>query len=503
MHVDFTAALPSETTALAPTSPDAALPAPVSPAASDPSDSQALAVASPVFDDDPLGDEIAELSAHIDAAIYRLLTLIRRYDEEGRWHQQGFRTCAHWLSWRTGLSLGPARERIRVARCLPSLPHISTALAKGQLSYSKVRAMTRMATAENEEQLLIFATHGTTAHVERLVRERRRMLAGDDPSAAERAARRGLSVYVTDDGDYEIRGRLAPEVGALLLKAIEVTEDKLYKEQRAAGTEHETTAAGRRADAFGLWLEERVQPTVQLVLHSVDTSGPVDTSGLVVTPGSIDTPCPVVTEEGAGVPAGTSERLCCDAEVVPVTRGADGSVLDVGRRRRTVDWRLRKALEARDGGCRFPGCDSRLRTHAHHIRHWARGGETALDNLVLLCPFHHRTVHEGGWRVEMDERGVPRFFNPLGVQMPEAPEAPEIGGLLPPGEVLAGAVGAPAAAADAPPLPPPDFGLARWHGEDGIGPWTGTTLWQGETPDLNWALDWFAWKDGDDRVEGR
>ena len=468
MHVDFTAAVPSETTALAPTSPDAALPAPVSPAALTPASPVSPVVpapASPVFDDDPLGDEIAELSAHIDAAIYRLLTLIRRYDEEGRWHQQGFRTCAHWLSWRTGLSLGPARERIRVARCLPSLPQISTALAKGQLSYSKVRAMTRMATAENEEQLLIFATHGTTAHVERLVRERRRMLAGDDSSAAERAARRGLSVYVTDDGDYEIRGRLAPEVGALLLKAIEVTEDRLYKEQRAAGTEHETTAAGRRADAFGLWLEERVQPTVQLVLHCVDTSGPVVTLGSVVT------------EEGAGVPAGTSERLCCDAEVVPVTRGADGSVLDVGRRRRTVDWRLRKALEARDGGCRFPGCDSRLRTHAHHIKHWAQGGETALDNLVLLCPFHHRTVHEGGWRVKMDERGVPRFFNPLGVQMPVAPEAPEIGGTL-----------------------SPDFGLARWHGEDGIGPWTGTTLWQGETPDLNWALDWFAWKDGDDRL---
>ncbi len=191
--------------------------------ASGPSDTHALAPTSPVYDDDPLGDEIAELSAHIDAAIYRLLTLILRYDEEGRWHQQGFRSCAHWLSWRTGLSLGPARERIRVARCLPSLPHISAALAKGQLSYSKVRAMTRMATAENEEQLLTFATHGTTAHVERLVRERRRMQAGDDSSAAERAARRGLSVYPTDDGDYEIRGRLAPEVGALLLKALEAT----------------------------------------------------------------------------------------------------------------------------------------------------------------------------------------------------------------------------------------------------------------------------------------
>jgi len=410
MHVDFTASVPSDPRALDPVLPASpASPEPATPASPEP--------ISPLnSDDDPLGDEIAELSTHINAAIYRLLTLILRYDEEGRWAWQGFRSCAHWLSWRTGLSLGPARERIRVARCLPSLPHISAALAGGKLSYSKVRAMTRMATAENEEQLLTFATHGTTAHVERLVRERRRMQACTDASAAERAARRGLSLYPADDGDYEIRGRLAPEVGALLLKALQGTEDKLYREQRAAG-----------------------------------------------------------------VPAETSARLCCDAEVVPVTRGTDGSVLDVGRRRRTVDWRLRKALEVRDGGCRFPGCDSRLHTHAHHIRHWARGGETALDNLVLLCPFHHRTVHEGGWQVEMDARGVPRFFNPLGVHMPvvpEAPEVPEVGGL------------------------PPDFGLARWHGRDGIGAWTGTTLWQGGSPDLNWALDWFARKDGDDLSVG-
>ena len=419
--------------------------------------------------DDPLGDEIAELCAHINAATYRLLSLLRRYDEEGLW--EGCRSCAHWLSWRTGISLGPAREKMRVARCLPSLPLISRALARGELSYSKVRALTRVATADNEAELLTFARHGTTAHVERLVRGWRRLEANDAGEEA-RAARRGLSLYLTDEGDYQIRGRLGPEVGALLRKALEATEDRLYREERAAGTEHRTTATQRRADALGLWLEEQVQPQVQLVVHSFEGPAP---AAAAAAPS-------VVTEEGSRVSAETSSRLCCDAEVVPIARGADGSVLDVGRSRRTAGWRLRKALDARDGGCRFPGCASRLRTHAHHIRHWAHGGETAMDNLVLLCPFHHRAVHEGGWQVEMDERGIPRFFNPLGVHVPEVPDPPDIEGLMPE-------------------TPAQDHGLSRWHGQNGIGPWTGTTLWQGERLDLGWALACF-WREGGERGGG-
>ena len=457
--------------------------------------------------DDPLGDRIAALCAHINAATHRLLTLLRVYDEEGRW--QGCRSCAHWLSWRTGISLGPAREKVRVARRLPSLPLISAALAKGEISYSKVRALTRIATADNEAELLSFAYHGTTSHVERMVREWRRLDRSDDCQAA-RAERRDLSLYLADDGNYEICGRLSPEVGALLLKALEAAEDKLYREQRAAGTEHETTAAQRRADALGLWLEERLQPRVQLVVHSFEgTASPAEAapeassltaeatrvsaetfSGVMQAPS-------LVTEDGSRVSAETSSRLCCDAEVVPVARGADGSVLDVGRRRRTVDWRLRKALDARDGGCRFPGCGSRVRTHAHHITHWAHGGETAMDNLVLLCPFHHRAVHEGGWRVEMDERGVPNFFNPLGVRMPVAPEPPDIGDLLAAdasAEPPEGALAADPALTPEVPLPnasaptSPDFGLAHWHGRRGIGPSTGMTLWQGERLDWGWAM---------------
>ena len=357
-------------------------------------------------DTDPLGDEIALLCAHITAATYRLLCLLKVYDEEERW--QGFLSCAHWLSWRTGISLGPAREKVRVARCLPSLSRISEAFAKGEISYSKARAMTRIANPENEVELLTFARHGTTAQVERLVREWRRLDQGDASQAA-RAERRGLSVWLTEDGSCELRGRLNPEVGALLLKALEVGEARLYRAERSAGIEHETSAAQRRADALGLWLEERVQPQVQLVVHSFEAEEhqKQEEQGR-------HAPALLVTEEGSRVSAETSSRLACDADVVPIARAGDGSVLDVGRRRRTVGWRLRKALEARDGGCRFPGCESSGRTHAHHITPWAHGGETAMNNLVLLCPFHHRRGPRRGLAGGDGRVGSPALLQPLG-----------------------------------------------------------------------------------------
>ena len=204
----------------------------------------------PDLDPDPLGDEIAELCAHINAATYRLLTLLRVYDEEERWAT--FRTCAHWLSWRTGLSLGPAREKLRVARRLPHLPLISEAFKAGELSYSKVRALTRVADADNEEELLTFARHSTAHQVERLARLWRRIDLCD-ATEAERAERRALTVYPTDDGSYEVRGRLSPEVGCLLVKALEAAERKLYEAEREAGTEDRPSLRQRRADALGLW----------------------------------------------------------------------------------------------------------------------------------------------------------------------------------------------------------------------------------------------------------
>ena len=164
---------------------------------------------------DRLGDEIAELSAHLDAATARLLTLIREFDARGGWNT-GFRSCADWLAWRVGLDLGAARERVRVARALETLPRFAEALALGALSYAKVRALTRVATPETEARLLAVGRAGTAAHVERIVRGWRRVdRQAEAREAARRHAGRALHVFQDEDGTVVLRGRLEPEVGAL------------------------------------------------------------------------------------------------------------------------------------------------------------------------------------------------------------------------------------------------------------------------------------------------
>ena len=348
-----------------------------------------------------LGDEIAELAAHIDAATYRLLVLIREFDQRGGW-ETGFKTCAHWLSWRTGIAHGPAREKVRVARALEQLPRLSCMMQRGELSYSKARALTRVATPENEAELMDFAGAGTASHVETLVRAWRRVDRLEEQwQERERHRTRSLTIWSDGDGMYELRGRLDPEVGALLMRAIEAGSDALYRrsgkfERPKSPEDPELTAEQMRADAIGLLAERALQggglerdgesigraDRFQVVLH-VDA----ELGGAIV-------------EDGARVPAGTSRRIACDASRVVMTHNSDGSVLDVGRKTRTVPPAMRRALDHRDGGCRFPGCGLRF-CDAHHIKHWADGGETRLENLVLLCRRHHRAVHEEGFGVEI------------------------------------------------------------------------------------------------------
>jgi hypothetical protein len=155
-----------------------------------------------------------------DAATARLLDLIREFDARGGWNN-GFRSCAAWLSWRVGLDLGAARERVRVARALAMLPLLAEALARGELSYAKVRALTRVATPETEARLLAVGRAGTAAHVERIVRGWRRVdRQAEARETVRRHASRALHVYQDEDGMVVLRGRLEPEVGALLMQAL-------------------------------------------------------------------------------------------------------------------------------------------------------------------------------------------------------------------------------------------------------------------------------------------
>ncbi|MCH7563472.1 MAG: DUF222 domain-containing protein [Gemmatimonadetes bacterium] len=430
-----------------------------------------------------LGDEIARLAAHIHAATYRLLALIREFDRREGW-AAGFRSCAHWLSWRTGIAPGASREKVRVARALAELPLISGAMERGALSFSKARALTRVATAANEEALLELSEHGTAAHIEKIVRAWRRVDRQEDrEEERERHESRYVDLHVDEDGMYVLRGRLDPEVGELLAKALAAAGDALYrKSEDGADAAAAPTAEHRRADALGLIAEralsvksdEEGHPVgraerYQVVLHVQANTGASGQQAAASGPPSAATGSQpgqsVLESSGINVPAGTSRRLSCDASLVVMTHDEDGSVLDVGRKRRTVPPPVRRALDYRDGGCRFPGCGLQY-TDAHHILHWAEGGDTKLDNLVLLCRFHHRAVHEEGFRVELDGRGQPRFRRPNGTPLPAVPPAPNLG-------------------------PSPVADLEREHRSLGVAPGAHTTtpLWLGEPLDLGLAID--------------
>ena len=199
---------------------------------------------------DLLGNRIAELSARIQAATYELLCYLREFDRQHGW--EGFRSCAHWLNWRTGLDLGAAREKLRVAAALADLNHLSAAMACGRLSYSVVRALTRVATPDNEARLVAVACCATGAQVERLVRAWRQADCDAQPDAEQvRLARRTLSTRVDDDGMVVLRARLTPEVGAVVLRALEAALEQVPP----AAEGDEASSAQRRADALGLVAE--------------------------------------------------------------------------------------------------------------------------------------------------------------------------------------------------------------------------------------------------------
>ena len=219
----------------------------------------------PSFESERLGDEIAELGAHLDAASARLLDLIREFDARGGWGN-GFRSCAAWLSWRVGLEPGAAREHVRVARALGTLRRLAQALARGELSYSKVRALTRVATPETEERLLAVGRAGTAEHVELIVRGWRRM---DRKAEAQESTRRHrnrtLHVYPDGDGMVVIRARLEPEVGAVVMQALTAAREALYRRRETKnvpagtsvvdGSPEAPTMEQQQADALALVVE--------------------------------------------------------------------------------------------------------------------------------------------------------------------------------------------------------------------------------------------------------
>jgi len=409
---------------------------------------------------DRLGDEIAELSAHLDVATARLLDLIREFDARGGWNT-GFRSCAAWLSWRVGLDPGAARERVRVARALETLPRLARALARGELSYAKVRALTRVATPETEERLVAVGRAGTADHVERIVRGWRRVdRIAEAREEARRHQSRALHVYHDEDGMVTIRGRLAPEVGAVLVQALAAAREALYQGDVSA---EPPTMAQQQADALALVAETALH-------HGIDPGAPAERYQVVVhvdapALADPDQPGQSVLADGTHVSAETSRRLACDASRVVMRHGCDGRVVEVAARTRTIPPALRRALHHRDHGCRFPGCGRRF-GQGHHIRHWAQGGPTTLSNLALLCRRHHRAVHEEGYQLDRRPDGALRFRRPDGQLLPEVPTPLEV-------------------------LGDPVKILRAQHDAEGLAlnARTITPGWLGERLDVGWAID--------------
>jgi len=363
---------------------------------------------------DELDRAIVNLAARINAASHDLLVLIRRFDERAGWLRWGFENCADWLHWRCDLSLSAAREKVRVAHALKTLPAIGTAFAKGELSYSKVRALTRIADRDTEGELLSFALHTTAARVEERCRELRCGTQASTDDAVRAHALRALSVRRDPArGTMTITVELPLETGELIDKALDRALDATASMSPESAEE---SWAAQRADALV------AMATAYLSGEAPATTGTQENYQVTV---HVDHAALARGKGRSGLPIESVRRLACDSDRVVLVEDENGEPLSVGRKTRIVPAAIKRALWARDQGCRFPGCAHRRYVDAHHIEHWSAGGETGLENLMLLCTQHHRLVHEDGFRIEKDYRDRWFFKRPDGRAVPACGYRPQ------------------------------------------------------------------------------
>ncbi|HUP71105.1 MAG TPA: HNH endonuclease [Acidimicrobiales bacterium] len=449
-----------------------------------------------------------------------------------------------------------------MAHRLEELKLVRTAFAAGELSYSKVRAISRVATAETEQTLVELARHATANHMEQIARAYRglkRRMAKDGKGGEEKDGGY-LYWHWDDDGYLVIVGRFPPAEGAIFIEALNAAraaqagdaEDHQppsgdSAESRTPPAEHgnagdsaeSRTQPPQRADprdsAESLWAEEDDdylngywmvpeddesgelvwvasgenedgdsaeaapkaphddESNVPLTAASNDSAeshrvtaadalvsmaetmlryGPQARDGgdryqaVVIVDAKVlagDEPGRCEIDNGPAISPELARQITCDSSVIMTILGAGGEPLNIGRTTRTIPMAIRRALRIRDGKCRFPGCSQRRYVDGHHIQHWSQGGETSLENLVLLCRLHHRKVHEDNFTVRYDGGTKFTFTRPDGAPIPEAPAAvPAL-----PGHVVRANQA---------------LGLS-------IGPETGSSLWAGEQLDLAMVID--------------
>ena len=363
---------------------------------------------------------IGELGAHINAAMAEALLELGEFLGLDGWGDHGAKTPEDWVVWRLGVTMGDARAHVRIARRLQEVPKIAASFGKGELSYWQVRAMIPVATPEIEDDLLNIARYSTASQLQRIVGAYKGCLDRIElENANERHRQRSLHYFFDGDGFLVVRGRLSPEDGRLLVEALEAAKRSLRDEMPEKGNDAEVpTGEQISADALtevarnalvGMQVEASTTRVPEVAVH-VDVRSLINGSG---------DRCEVA--DGPVLASETARRLTCDAEVQAIFE-ADGKVLDLGRRRRTVTPRLRRAIEQRDITCRFPGCDRKRFSQAHHVEHWTlHHGKTMPANLMLLCFHHHRLVHEGGYKIVGKPDGVVTFLRPDGRPVPHSP----------------------------------------------------------------------------------
>ena len=357
---------------------------------------------------DELDHAIVSCAARINAATYELLLLVRQFDERAGFLRWGLDNCAEWLAWRCDLSLITAKEKLRTAHALKALPAISEAFSVGELSYTKVRELTRVANRDNEQYLLDFALRTTATHVAQRCRELRM---GDEASidtAARAFANRSLRIRRDPQrGIMIVTVELPMETGKLLEKALDkARDDEVLEIPDLVDTSWST----RQADAFvnmvtgfltGTENDQQTNDNYLVTIH-------VDQSALQGKDGR------------SALPIETVKRLCCDGPAVVLIETEKGEPLSIGRKSRIIPKAIERAVRARDNnGCRFPGCHHHRFLQCHHVEHWSGHGETSLDNLMLLCTQHHTLVHEGGFHIETDFQDHWIFLRPDGIAVPE------------------------------------------------------------------------------------
>ena len=349
--------------------------------------------------DDELIDAIDETHRELSRLHRELLGLIAEMDRRALWRGSGARDLAQWLAIRQGISHWKARRWVGAAHALEHLSDLDRALDSGELGIDKVAELARFADFETEAGLITWAKRVSCAAVRRRGDlEARRSLA--EVRQTERA--RFLNWWHVDDGDrLGLEGELPAAQGAVVVTALQRAADSIPV---MPGEEDAGYAEARRADALVALCSNRIaedadpdRATVVVHARLGDVLGTEGSAG---------------TEGGGRLHPETVRRLLCDARIQPVIEDERGEPVRLGRATREPSPAMMRQLRYRDGECRFPGCGSRRFVQAHHVVWWGDGGRTDLDNLVLVCFFHHRLVHEHGWNIERDADGSVRWLRP-------------------------------------------------------------------------------------------